>query len=99
VVETARSTFLKNMIDLPDQPNLQIVGIEWRSGIATVGFVAVQEKNSGKWHAFIGPAKDGISAESDAIYIAQWGAKLSVEEAMPFFRYLPEEKYTLDELY
>jgi len=89
---------MDNVIELPWQPNLIIAGMEWRSGESdTVGFVAVQNKESKYWQVFVG-ISNGIDPKKDAIYIAKTGAKLLPEEARPFFRYLPNDKYTLEEL-
>ena len=62
------------MIISIDSP--KILGIEWRSGINTVGIVAVESK-TGRWKAFIGGLPEeggGEDPDKDAVYIAHWGS-------------------------
>jgi len=69
----------------------KIIGIEWRSGINTVGIIAVESKK-GRWKAFIGglPEKGGEDPDRDAVYIARLGCKLSEDEARVFFPHIPK---------
>lgn len=65
----------------------KIVKYEWRSGRDTVGIVLVQ-KDDGRYIAYIGivdKMTGGFNEEQDAQYIADWGAKLSLAEALAFF--------------
>jgi len=70
----------------------EIVGVEWRSGVGTIGVIAVEYPSDGYWMAYIGPA-DGGSETGDIIKIATLGAKLSKQEASAFFPALDSSKY------
>ncbi len=69
-----------------------IIAKEWRSGIQTIGFVAVRDDTTGKWRAYVGVAQN-FDEETDAQYISDWGGKLSKTEAMAFFPRLDPDKY------
>lgn len=87
--------------------DLKIIATEWRNGKDEVGIVLV-ESEAGSQRAYIGttfrkydlidalmdnePNEESVDAE----YIAEWGCKLSFEEAEPFFKHtglLIKEKY------
>ena len=75
-----------------------IIAKEWRSGKNTVGIVAVEQEHNEKWRAYIGAVAHSIpserySEEEDAQWIADYGAKLSKEEAIAFFPYLDADKF------
>lgn len=65
--------------------------VKWRSGIDTVGIVVAVWKDGLK-RAYIGMAQD-LSEDIDAVYIAQFGARLSYQEAVGFFPELKSEEY------
>ncbi len=71
----------------------KIIKTEWRSSRTNVGIVAVQHKYG--WCAYIGIALGGTE-ESDAEGIADWGAKLSENEAKAFFPSLEKYKYEFE---
>lgn len=66
-----------------------IIGIEWRSGLHTVGAVAI--KTNIGWKAYIG-AGGVINDDMDAHMIAANGAKLKKAEAIAFFPDLDPKK-------
>lgn len=68
----------------------QILAIEWRAAVDTVGFVAVTYGRY--WQAYVGVSR-GWDEKSDAIYIAENGAKLSWTEAQAFFPQLNIVEY------
>jgi|WetSurMetagenome_2_1015567.scaffolds.fasta_scaffold200679_2 hypothetical protein len=73
------------------KPNYKILSWTWRSARDSVGIVLI-ENDIGEVSARIGVAK-GNPELSDAEYIAEWGAKLSYNEALGFFPYLQKTDY------
>ncbi len=75
---------------------MDIIDATWRSGRETVGIVAyktaLHDPKLEQWCAAIGPATTG-SETYDAQQIAEWGCKLSWQEAQVFFPRLPIKKY------
>ena len=69
-----------------------LVAWEWRSGRETVGIVVVKDKYIKLLRAYIGVAQ-GLTEQSDCQHIADWGARLTKEEAMPFFPHLKEDNW------
>ncbi len=69
----------------------KIIATEWRTAKKTVGIVAV-ELAEGTWCAYIGVA-DGKDAKADARDIADYGARLTKQEALAFFPHLKDMKY------
>lgn len=65
-----------------------ILGTRWWG---TIGIVAAETRD-GEWRAYIGNAPL-VSEESDAQFIADWGASLEVHEANAFFPSLDSAKY------
>jgi hypothetical protein len=70
---------------------MDIIEATWRSGRETVGIVAYKTFKD-QWCAAIGPASTG-SEEYDARQIAEWGCKLSWQEAAAFFPHLDITQY------
>lgn len=66
---------------------MKIVATQWFSGRYSVGAVLVE--TAAGYKAYIGPAMD-ISEETDAEFIARWGAKLEVVIARSMFPQLTE---------
>ena len=66
----------------------KIIQTQWRCG--TIGIVAV-ERDAG-WCAYIGIVP-GTDEETDAQYVADWGEKLTEEEAVGFFPSLKNKTY------
>jgi hypothetical protein len=69
-----------------------ILQVEWRSGTGTVGFVAYETPtpaNPRLWCAACGPLEmDTVNPpteDDDALRIANYGCKLSWQEAQAFF--------------
>lgn len=77
----------------------KIIAYTWRTAHDTVGIVAVRIYGDGKskdyWRAYIGVAKrkDEDTEIRDAKFIADYGARLSKAEAVPFFPKLNPDKY------
>ena len=82
--------------------DIKIIATEWRSGRNIVGIILVQSE-AGNQRAYIGiwPEDDFNVTSSEkevANSIADWGCKLSYEEAEPFFKHtelLVKDKYQL----
>jgi hypothetical protein len=72
--------------------NREIISWKWRTGRDTIGFVAVKDNRMGYWMAYIGVG-DGNDEMRDAKRIADYGTKLSKEEAVAFFPELADMKY------
>lgn len=73
----------------------KIIQIEWRSGIDTVGIVLC-ELTTGELRAYIGVPKTNDDEDIDARYIADYGAKLSFDEAVGFFPKIKRKNYALN---
>lgn len=76
----------------------KIIAKEWRSGKDCVGIVATQIEETGLWRAYIGVCQSFLGTsigneETDAQYIADWGAKLNKVEATAFFPNLDANKF------
>lgn len=84
VRETVQDELDKFFENKDERKEHTVLWKEWRSGRETVGFVAVADRITGKWRAYVGVAK-GENEEEDAWSIADWGAKLSPREAQAFF--------------
>lgn len=72
----------------------RILACEWRGG-GLVGIVAISNHpHDQTWKAYIGarPAQN-LSQKKDEVYIANFGTKLTREEAQGFFPSLDPEKY------
>lgn len=67
---------------------MKIFRTEWRSGNGSVGIVLTRNEETGEFCAYMGavdPVRGGINEEQDAEEIASYGARLTKEEAQPFF--------------
>lgn len=70
-------------------PMYDIIGVVWRSGITTIGVIAI--KTTMGWKAYIG-CGGVMSDEMDAHMIAAQGAKLKKREAIAFFPEFDRDK-------
>ena len=73
----------------------EILKTEWRTGgLGTVGIV-LAKTGTGKLCAYISPlpVTSGYDEERGSLLIADWGARLSFEEAKGFFPEVTEEDY------
>ena len=77
----------------------KIIDAKWRTGADTVGIVAFHtikpSIGDGAWRAVIG-AGQGLSTSEDTDHIADYGARLTKEEAYGFFPELDISKYVND---
>ena len=80
------------MITIKKVGNHNFVDVVWRSGKDTVGIVVIQDEFTGKLKAYIGVGAN-IDEETDIKIIADWGARLTSEEATPFFPHLKNEDW------
>lgn len=62
----------------------------WKNSRDTVGVVAVELANSKEWTAYLGVGK-GHKEREDVQFIADYGYRLSAQEAEGFFPGLDEE--------
>jgi hypothetical protein len=69
----------------------KVVAVEWRSSTDTVGIVLMHNEHDG-YKAYIGVAKFAIE-KLDINYIKANGAKLTYEEAAPFFPFELSHEY------
>ena len=69
-----------------------LVAYEWRSSRDTVGIVVVRDKHTKLLKAYFGWSPGG-SEQEDIQHIADYGARLTKEEAMPFFPHLKEDEW------
>lgn len=76
----------------PALPPPKILGAKWRSARDTIGIVAVDAGN-GRWEAFMGVAKSNDQV-ADAAYIANYGARMSKQEALAFFHEFDPRLFT-----
>lgn len=70
----------------------EILSVEWRSGINTVGIVLVRT-NIGKLKSYIGCSTFAQSVSLSAREIADFGAKLTFREAKAFFPHIKKSEY------
>lgn len=61
----------------------RVAAVEWRTGTDTIGIVLTHDKHSG-YMAYIGAARC-LGEKQDINHIKGRGAKLTYEEATPFF--------------
>lgn len=82
-------------MDQPPKPKRwDVIGSKWRSGLHSVGIIAVASgKNKERWKAYIGVGT-GTNEETDAQKIADHGAKLDKTEAVAFFPEFDPELFT-----
>lgn len=69
--------------------NIHILQTKW---FKKVGVVAVDYPESGYWQAYIGVSR-GWQEEADVHNIAEWGSKLTWQEAQGFFPTIDITKY------
>lgn len=71
-----------------------VLGAKWRSGLHSIGIVAVASgKDKERWKAYIGLGT-GTDEETDMQRIADHGAKLDKAEACAFFPEFDPELFT-----
>lgn len=71
-----------------------VIEAQWKSGVTCVGIILIR-RSGGSFCAFIGGTTGVLGADADARFIADFGARLSFQEAHGFFPAIKEEEYQM----
>lgn len=66
------------------QDGREVLGVVWKTGRTNIGVVAVKLDPTDEWAAYITTVQ-GYDEKSDIHQVAEWGTRLTLEEAMGFF--------------